>query len=188
MSKSDRAAFGEWVEAYVDGDLSPEMMHQFEEAVRAEPALHLELEYARELRDRLRALPEIACPPDVTHSILAYAQQDVRRAPWRRIRWAVTSAWATALRPALSVGILIGVVVTGTLLTRPSGDSPQPVAVSDEVEQALMDAKWTLAFVSDIGRRTATSIRQEVLEERLIVPLNRAIGAAALNDEQAVQQ
>lgn len=186
MSIYDRSEFEEWLELYVDGDLPAAKARRLEEAVQAEPAFREELSRARALRDRLRALPEPACPPDVTASVIAYARRDARAGIFERIRTIVTSNWETVLRPTLAVGVLFSLVVGGALITRPQSEQPLPLAATEDVERALNEAKWTLAYVSDIGRRTATSIRDEVFEERLVAPVNRVLDAA-LDDDQGLR-
>lgn len=186
MSMFDRVEFEEWLDVYVDGELPPAHARRLEEAARSEPALLEELELARAVRDRLHSLPEPACPPEVTTFVISYARREARADLFDRIRRAVTPDWSTFLRPVLAVGILIAVVIGGTLVTRPQPERSAASIRTEDVERALIEAKWTLAYVSDIGRQTATSIRDEVFEERIVAPLNRAMDVA-FDGDQAVQ-
>lgn len=54
-----------------------------------------------------------------------------------------------------------------------AGDVTDP-----EVDRALQEAKWALAFVSDVSREAGESLRRSVLQERVAAPIRRALGAA----------
>lgn len=54
-----------------------------------------------------------------------------------------------------------------------AGDVPDP-----DVDRALQEAKWALAFVSDVSREAGESLRRSVLQERVAEPIRRALGAA----------
>lgn len=95
----------------------------------------------------------------------------------------VRTVWTEVLRPSLATAALVALVVAAALIgrvpTTPPRDPPATAeATPAEVRQALADARWALAYVSDIGRRTGRSIRQEVLEERVAAPVQRAVGTA----------
>lgn len=54
-----------------------------------------------------------------------------------------------------------------------AGDVTDP-----DVDRALQEAKWALAFVSDVSREAGESLRRSVLQERVAEPIRRALGAA----------
>lgn len=188
MSTFDREQFDALIEAYVDDEVSPSERGQLEAFVASDPDARDELQLARTLKRRLGALPQPQCPPDVTRAVLSAARSDVRRTFVERLRAAMAASWTTVVRPSLAVGVLVAVVVGGALITMPA-DDPAPteaVASTEEVDRALDEAKWALAYISNLGRETATSIRDDVLDERVVRPVNRAL-EAAFDDPPSVQ-
>ena len=186
MSTFDRHQFDETLEAYLDGDLSPAEARRLEAFARIDAEAREDLHLARLVQHRLQALPPLVCPPDVTSAVFDYARRAARRGFVERIRSFLSANWATVIRPSMAVGILAAVVVVGTLNTRPIPEPRQTAQTSEEVGKALDEAKWVLAYLSDIGLKAATSIRDDVLEERVVAPVNRALGAA-FDDEPHVQ-
>jgi len=98
------------------------------------------------------------------------------------------SYWTTYVRPALTTAALVLLVVAAALVggsprdaARVAEHAPDPAsmrapeATPAEVDRALQEARWALAYVSNVGRRAGRSIRQEVLEERVSEPVQRAI-------------
>ena len=159
------------VEAYLDGALPPDEHIAFERQLRADAAWQAELRLARQVRRSLRGLPQPSCPPQVTQAVLAEAQH--RRRAAQAARW---DTWLERFRqqfwqPALAMGVLVLLVMTATLLGRPPAPQHDP-----EVAQALADVQWTLAYLSEVGRQTGEAVREEVLEEHVVTPVQRAIG------------
>lgn len=67
------------------------------------------------------------------------------------------------------------------LLTRVPADSEldtndQAVYTEAEVEQALRDARYALAWVSEAGRHAGTSVIEPVIERNVVGSANRATG------------
>lgn len=199
MNEFERHSEAAWVdehlETYVDGDLSPADRRRIEAFVEQSPEMARQLQLARRVLEELAAVDRPACPPSVTNSVLEAARADVvkparaanrppqlrrknRRAGVRRGR--TRSVWTAVLRPAVLTGIFILLVVSSAIFWgRPQLESPTASEpTSAQVEQALRETKWALSFVSDVGRRTGQSIRREVLEERVTVPVQRAVDAA----------
>lgn len=175
MNEFDREHLAAWVddhlEAYVDGELPLEERRRVEAFVEADDEAARRLDLARRVQALLAASEPPACPPEVTRTVLATAD----RPPLRRVR----SSFGAVLRPSLAAAALVAVVVASALVGPRPAPTPETADVSAaEVEQALHDARWALAYVSDVGRRTGRSIRHEVIEERVAEPLQRAVGAA----------
>lgn len=188
MTMLDRDQFQELLETYLDGELSVEDAQKLEAFVEIDGDAKRELLFARLVGQRLRELPQPACPPEVTRAIMTEARADARKSFVRRLRAAASSSWHTIVRPSLAVGVFVGIVVVGALAGRPTSDESSPTLAADEatqeeIEQGLNEAKWALAYVSNVGRRTATTIRDDVLDEHVVQPVNRALSAAFDNDE-----
>jgi len=119
------------------------------------------------------SLPE--CPPRVTRAVLREARRRAR-AEWRRhIRDGLARAWRHTARPALAMAVLVALVVLAALVTRPPRPAPGGVAV----EQALAEVKWTLAYLSEVGRETGASVHRDVLDAHVFGPMHEALGAFA---------
>lgn len=193
MTMFDRDQFNIALEAYLDGDLSETDARGLEAYAASDDDAGRELRLARLMQQHLRQMPQPICPPEVTRAVLSTVRADARRSFGRRLRDAASLSWSTILRPSLAMGVFIGAVVAAALIGRPAADNPAtPVTVSaeatpQEVEQALTDAKWALAYLSNVGRRTATTIRDDVLEEHVVQPVNRALNTAFDDDEPNIQ-
>ena len=162
------------VEAFLDGDL-PTEAHTAFAAARAE--WDEELAQAARIRDGLRTLPRPTCPPEVMQHVLAHVRAH-RRASWQaRLQDWWRTAPSLVLRPALAAALLIGVVCAVAWLGRPEASTPATVAAAapPEVQQALADVRWTLALLSDVGRTTGATVREDVLEPHVVVPMQQAL-------------
>ena len=187
MTMFDRDTFDESLEAYLDGDLPAKDAQRLEAFAAADEKAGRELRFARRVQERMRALPQPACPPDVTRAVLSAARADARRSFVERLRTAAASSWTTILRPSLAMGVFVGLLIGGSLINRSPYQPPVPIVASEEatpqeVARALNEAKWALAYLSNIGRRTATTIRDDVLNEHVVRPVNRALDMAFEDD------
>lgn len=189
MTTFDRNTFDDLLEAYLDGATTAEESRALEAFASADEEAGEELRFARMVQQRLQTMPTPVCPPDVTKAVLATARAESRQSFLARIRRAARSSWSTVVRPSLVVGAFIAVVVGGALVGRapvPEHTFASGEASPEEVEQALAEAKSAFALISDAGRRTATIIRDDVLDQRVVQPVNRAL-TTAFDDEAHVQ-
>jgi anti-sigma factor RsiW len=158
------------LEAYLDGELSSEEAALLERLLTEDEALQAELDLARSIQAALRGLPAAACPPHVAPAVIAET-----RATWRRQRVAQLAAWWAGLwQPAVAMSILVALVVLAALLGRPA-PGPPPAAQAAELEQAMEDVKWTLAFLSEVGRQTGSAVRHDVLQPHVVLPVQEAL-------------
>lgn len=165
---------GRWdedrIEAYVDGELTPDEKALFEKVLITGPA-HEEVQLAYRIRKGLKTIPAPACPPHIAEAVLLYAHGEARQqSPW----WADADVWRHwwdhALKPALAMVMLALLVVSAALVHRPS----QETAISSsEVQQALAEARWALGLVSRTGVQTGSSVRDNVVQ-----PIRQALESA----------
>lgn len=160
------------VEAYLDGDLPTEEHARFEHCLLAAPAWREDVLLAGQIREGLRALPLPACPPGVTRTVLRQARREARTDWLGRLTARLEDAWGRTWQPALAMAVLALLVVVAALVGRLPEPPPPGRA---EVEHALEEVKWTLAFLSDFGRRTGRTVRREGFEPGLIVPMHQAL-------------
>jgi anti-sigma factor RsiW len=150
------------LEAYLDGEVSPERARMIEvhfvgcEDCAAEHALAVEAVGA------LRQLPTVSCPPTVVAA--AYERIESLTRPMRRPWWQI--AW----RPALAVGVA-GVLlwITGLVGRQQMATRPQYTAM--QIESARAKAKWTLTYIGQLSHKSAATLREELSDPNLAAPL-----------------
>lgn len=187
MSQTDVPADAGWmearIEAYVDGDLPAAERERFEATVAADPAWRVEVRAANAVRAGLRALPHASAPPAVAAAALRRIEQIERQDRREAVRRAWGQAWAATWRPALAMGVLVAAVVTSTFVgpaPRPLNATREPSAA--EVQRAVQEARWALAYLSDVGRKTGVLVRKDVIGARVVAPAESALRAP---DEEA---
>lgn len=183
MSEFDLKWYDDRLEAYVDGELNEGDRRRMDAYARESDFASRQLRLARMVKTQLADIPWEVCPADVTRAVLVEARKDARRSILRFVLDETRAAWATILRPSLSVGVLVAAILVGTLVGRK--DVEEIVATPQEIQRALDEAKWTLAFLSELGRETGQSIRREVIEERVAQPMQNAITTAFEDDTTA---
>jgi hypothetical protein len=163
------------VEAYLDGELSAGERARFEalafSAEDGETDWRAEVHLAHQIRAGLRALPPPVCPPHVARAVLAAARRRRAQAWKARLYERLEPLWRDWGRPALAMTALVLLVVSAALLGRP----PRP-ADDPEVARALAEVQWTLAYLSEVGRETGRTVRHDVLEERVVEPVQDVFG------------
>lgn len=167
--------FQDWIddriEAYVDGELSPEDREDFER-VLAVGVGERDVLMSRRVRDGLRSLPRPMLGAGVSRHVLEHARAEAQSGPVAWLRGVADALWAPVLRPVLSMALLVLVVTSAVLIGRPArqgGTSPA------EVQRALAEAKWALAYVSHVGSETGSSVRTEVLQPHVVRPMRQAL-------------
>ncbi len=167
-SPMDAEQIEERIEAYVDGELSRRERLEFEAACAADPALWEEVRAARIVRNGLRSLETPHCPPEVTDAILDQVRRDARSR-----RGSPAWSWVGSWRPALA-GFAVIVAAAVFVFLRPAPVSEVPT--DPEVAEALDEVKWTLAYINSIGNRTGETIRDDVLRDHVVRPIERGLG------------
>lgn len=168
------------VEEYLDGLLEEDERAEFERHLASDETRMDDLLLARRIRDELRALPLPACPPAVTRAVLAEVRREARADALQRLRRlapAVLYDGAARWRPVLAMAALAVLVASAAVVGRLPEPRPYPTSATPaEVRQALAEAKWALGYVSELGRATARSVRHDVLETRVVAPMQQALG------------
>ena len=149
----------ERIEAYIDGELTPAEQDRLEAHAATCATCAAELEDARRLISALRTLPSLTCPNAVSQALQDRIHQ-TRQDRWRTAakRWYAPLAAAAVL-----------VLIAGYHLFDPE---PVPPAFSPkEVAQARRQVEWTLAYLGDLNSRMGTTVRDDVIQQRLVQPL-----------------
>lgn len=177
--KPSNPSFRDWmdahVEAYLDGDLAVDERADFEHGLAAGSDWEAELFLAGQIRDGLRALPRPACPPRVTEAVLAQVRREVH-ATWKdqfrnRLQQQLGALW----QPALAMTVLLLLVVSAALIGRPA--QPQDTFAEAQVQQALVEVQWALGYLSEVSRETGKVVRDEVIADRVVSPVQQALTA-----------
>ena len=172
MKRSESNEHDLRIEAWLDGELPPEEAARFQAEMAADPDLLDELAMARAVQETLRGLPAEPCPPDLVPGVVATARREARKDALQRIRTWFRSGMGADWRPAFAMAMLL-MVVFGSVLVDRSGRTAGEM--DPAVAEALEQAKWTLALVADVGRRTGRTVREDVLEPHVVDPVQDAV-------------
>ena len=175
---SDCTPNQEWmndrIEAFLDGEVSPDESAVIEKMMADDACWSTELLLAQQVRDELRALPKPVCPASVTQAVFTETRRQARVAWKDRIRLWIDRWWVELWQPTLAMSLLALIIIMSTLVGRQSQVVQNGVEMA-EVQQALAEAKWTLAYLSELGKQTGQSVRHEVLETRVVEPMHHAL-------------
>jgi len=155
----------EMIDPYLDGELDGEEAAGLETHLERCPACARELRLARQVRDGLRGLPLLTCPEGVIERV----EEQIRAARWNRLReW--IAAWRIPLwRPVGVLAVALLIAAAAVFQQRERGPSPEEVALAER------QVKWTLAYLGQVGQRTGATVRDEVIRERLVEPLEENV-------------
>ena len=169
------------LEAYLAGELAPAVESRLATHLMACRRCAAEVALGERVAFELSALPAFDAPPELITRLKRAAREtprgrEARRLPavaaLRRRRRLVPLALAAALMAALGLGWWQRARPVAPPVG-PAQTSPPTVA---EIAAAEQEARYALALVARLGRRAGEEIRQEVLIERIAVPLVRGVG------------
>jgi anti-sigma factor (TIGR02949 family) len=151
------------LEPYVDGDLPPETADQLRVHLETCRSCAAELALAEKIQRELRALPQLDCPPEILERVRSQGGEVL---PFRPRRTSVP------LRVAAAAAVLVLALGGGALFLR-SQQPRQPSAA--EIAQATEEARYALAYIGKVSRRTGRDLRDDVLAKRLVRPATRSL-------------
>ena len=174
MNRSEREFDCSWVqeriEAHLDGELPDGEANGLETHLRECAGCAAELELAEQVRGGLRMMPLLKCPDPVVEEVYERVRGELRATRRRRLREWMDSWRAPLWRPvaaALVVVLMIGGAVTY--------QDREPEVSPAELARAELQVKWTLAYLSQMGRRTGGRVRDDVLWERVVEPIQKSV-------------
>jgi hypothetical protein len=159
----------EHADEYVDGALDAGVARLVEHYGRKYPECAQEIEVARMVRDGLRSIEAPPCPESVVTSVFSRISMSRRNA----VRKAISEKFVLLQpmwRPVLALGAVV-VVVLAILVREPVSQEYSQA----EIDQALREVKWTLAYLGDVGKRTGETIRDDVLAAHVVLPINETV-------------
>ena len=167
------------IEAYLDGSLPPNELQRFKALVAGNEEVQHAIDVARLISASLRSIPDEPCPDFVSRNVMAHVRQDLRRSAWQRVESFFMGIRMTYLKHVFAVAALVLIVVSSTQIGGRVGmTSAQSEA---EVSQALDDVKWTLAYLSGVGKNTGTTVKANVIEDQMVGPMSRSINVLSEN-------
>jgi anti-sigma factor RsiW len=149
----DRADLLETISRYVDGDLFEEERRAFEAALDGNPSLHEDVRATQAVKAALSRVTYHNAPPELVIRV----REELERAEARsrrpeRFVWGVR--W---LRPALGLAAAMVVMFVFNL-----GDSPQRVALAEEVTDQCCAGHWRCCKPENRARHQQTSDPKEL--------------------------
>lgn len=163
----------ERLEAHLDGNLTAGEGAELDRHLQQCPACARALAQARQVQEMLRGLPLQVCPDRVAEAAWSRAPQDLRvtrrhglqtwLAGWRLHPW----------RPALVVMAALVLAVAATLGIRHQ-ESRAEVSPA-ELARAELQVRWTLGYLGQLSRRTGLTVRDQVIRERVVKPLQKTM-------------
>ena len=92
----------------------------------------------------------------------------------QRLREWLDSWRAPLWRPVAAAALVVVLAVGGTVTYQRGEPEGSPA----ELARAERQVKWTLAYLSRMGRRTGDRVRDDVLRERVVAPIQRSVNRA----------
>lgn len=155
------------LEPYVDGDLPRETAERLRVHLESCRSCAAELALAQRIQTELRALPQLDCPPEILERVRSQGAEVVPFRPRRTGLPLSVAAAAATLALALGGGALF------VHFQQPSQQPRQPSAT--EIAQATAEARYALAYIGRVSRRTGLDLRDDVLARRLVRPATRSL-------------
>ena len=162
----------EHADEYVDGTLQSEIALVFERCTQLYPACADEVRTARLVKEGLQSISSLTCPDHIVDNVFDRISQE-RSITGRRAPNLLLSFLQPGWKPAFATAAVAVVVLMLTLQTPAEPDYTQA-----EIDQALREVKWTLAYLGDVGKRTSSTIRDEVLVSHVVTPINESVRIA----------
>jgi anti-sigma factor (TIGR02949 family) len=168
------------IDPFVDGDLPDTEALTLSRHADTCSICAEEITLAQSLQEVLNELPTPVIPVDLTARVFTQIELEERersRAKWRTI---LDRFKMPAWRPAIGVLAIILVVLAGSRFW-PWGQEnnmelPAEAALTQQdLALAEEQAKWALAYISDIGLRTGKTVRDDVIGRRIVGTLTRSV-------------
>jgi anti-sigma factor RsiW len=140
-----------WIEPSLDGELMPAVDALLRRHLEACPSCAAERALAGEIQRGLRALPLPDCPPEVLERVRRAGAQAGAHAGSRILPFP-----ARRLRAALAAAVLALAVGGGAAFLV---ERREDRARSEELARATAEARFALAYVGRVSRRTGLELR-----------------------------
>jgi anti-sigma factor (TIGR02949 family) len=174
MNRSEREISCSWaqerIEAHLDGELPDGEINGLETHLRECEICAGELELAERVRGGLRMLQLQRCPDPVVEGVYEQIRGQLRATRRQRLReW--LDSWRAPLWRPVAAALVVVLMIGGTV----SYQNREPEVSPAELARAEQQVKWTLAYLSQMGRRTGDRVRDDVLRERVVAPIQNSV-------------
>lgn len=166
----------ERLEAHLDRDLPAGEGAELDRHLQQCPACTRALAQARQVQERLRALPLQLCPDQVIEAAWSRVRQDLRVARRHRLQTWLAGWRLHSWRPGLVVTAAVALVVAATLVIR----HQEPRVSPAELARAELQIRWTLGYLGQLSRRTGLTVRDQVIRARVVEPLRKTVETKTL--------
>lgn len=170
----------ERLDSYLDGDLSPEETLSFEQHSNDCPTCAGELLLARDVISELHAFPTFECPDDVVEKAAIRAgviegrniENHYVPAQSPASGWSWRNLFSGRLAGVGAMVLVIAAVAVFVLTQRGSIEEQYSEA---EIEKARQETMAAFAYVGKYTSRGATVFRDDVMAQRVVPTIRRAI-------------
>ena len=135
-----------------------------------------ELLLAQKIQETFSRMEEKECPSAVRHRVLSTVRVKNRKVQ-RSWSWKTIGNWLPFTRrpllAPLAVAAMLAVVTFIGLQLR----KPQPVD-SRELARAEIEVKWTLAYLSEVSRKSSVFVGEEIISGQVLAPVVPRINEA----------
>jgi len=188
------AWFRDRVDLYIDGDIAGDELELFEAHLDACAACRSELDLTLHVLDNLRSLPGLTCPDSVVDEAAGRIEPNQPAAGRNRLREWLAGVRVLTLRPALAAMALVVVVAAvymvshEGLLVPDDPDSTQYLTTHEitpeEAETAEREIALAFAYVSKYSRKAGFIVKNDVIDERVVPTVRRAMDRNAASNHQ----
>ena len=188
----------ERVEAYVDRSLPPHERALFESRLSEDPRWQESVTLSRRIRAELRGLETPPCPDEVVEAALVNvaarrgALRDGRSTAALQRGAGRSGSMASDRHPIAGIGrigqawkaagsypvwgVVVGILLVAAILVfRPGQNQDAAPPRQAEVDAAVADVKWTLAYLDGVSVRTGIVIREQVIAESVVRPIRTGL-------------
>lgn len=130
------------------------------------PACARELGRAQRIRDGLRALPEVPFDLPVAGEGKHRAETPGKLLPGRWTRWSV---------PLAAAAVLVLAVVSAVVWRSSQPATTVPEVTAEELARAELEARYALARLAEVTRKTQDEITDEILARHVVAPVRREL-------------
>lgn len=161
------------IDRYLDDDLTRDERRSVELHLEECAACRDECDDARRIRDALRALPELDCPQTLAARILDHAGSAPSPDSDTHHRWFLPLTMSGAALAAACLVVVAAMTWPRTLVQPQTGPNALELAL------ATQQLERTLAAVGWVSVQSAESLREDVIEARVVPSLMKPIRYAS---------
>lgn len=133
-----------------------------------------EIEHAVEMQTALWRFGEKPCPSEVSRTVLRAARNERRKSLRRAAHNWLLQIRKRYLQPAIISLSLAALITTAAIFWRMRSNSLTAEPTAEEISQAQLDIKWTLAYLGGLGKMTGRIMEKNVIGTEVVAPLQHA--------------